>query len=727
MCMALVSQKKTCHSTDFEVHRNWLAITYNTSINQWYYESTSEWTLDYPPLFAWLEYCLSLVAVWFDPKMLEVNNLNYKSDMTVLFQRLSVIVLDIIFIYAARSCALLVKHRILLLFILLICNPGLLMVDHIHFQYNGFLYGILLLSICSMINSNHLQAALWFAILLNLKHIYLYVAPVYIVYLLRTYCFMVVSADGTNTAWYSFSITNLLTLGVVVTAVFCVSFGPFLDHLPQIFARLFPFKRGLCHAYWAPNFWALYNFGDKIIQHFMVKLGLDIKKTEASMTGGLVQEFSHSVLPSITPTITFVLTFISMLPALIKLWHLGADRRYRALSFVSYLNTYKVTMGDEEEEGGFGGMYEDGHWEWDDNTESLVFVSDLPPKPVEAIQILTKAPTGTVEFRDDVDLIEQDVKDIALFTAPIVEEMTNRIIELEKKVRTPDCEILEREYRDNLADLRLLVAKEYCIMLIGGGDTRKFHHMGPHKKRRSLSDKDARLFETFLRMCVQIVWLALGRKSFNQIELEVNRIFKSEIFNAVEHTLQTGYVAKMSKEERAVLLGHCVRHDKKLNTRSPLVNEVFCHRVIDYRMMGLGVIKCSQMSSRLQYMLIAIAGEEEIFKEMGVVLGLIGLPRSAFDTMLRPLPTATETGKSKASMSSTSGYSSKSSGSMRKSTIAAQKLYPDIVLPRKESKEVYFPPAFPEEPETIRPCSETQRRRWLNRLTKLLHPQQTGH
>ncbi|XP_030033553.2 probable dolichyl pyrophosphate Glc1Man9GlcNAc2 alpha-1,3-glucosyltransferase isoform X2 [Manduca sexta] len=269
--------------------------------------------------------------------MLEVNNLNYKSDMTVLFQRLSVIVLDIIFIYAARSCALLVKHRILLLFILLICNPGLLMVDHIHFQYNGFLYGILLLSICSMINSNHLQAALWFAILLNLKHIYLYVAPVYIVYLLRTYCFMVVSADGTNTAWYSFSITNLLTLGVVVTAVFCVSFGPFLDHLPQIFARLFPFKRGLCHAYWAPNFWALYNFGDKIIQHFMVKLGLDIKKTEASMTGGLVQEFSHSVLPSITPTITFVLTFISMLPALIKLWHLGADRRYRALSFVRCL------------------------------------------------------------------------------------------------------------------------------------------------------------------------------------------------------------------------------------------------------------------------------------------------------------------------------------------------------------------------------------------------------
>src|ERR1700709_2970961 len=62
----------------------------------------------------------------------------------------------------------------------ILLSPGLLIIDHIHFQYNGFLYGLLILSlVLARKESTTLASGLLFAALLCLKHIYLYLAPAY--------------------------------------------------------------------------------------------------------------------------------------------------------------------------------------------------------------------------------------------------------------------------------------------------------------------------------------------------------------------------------------------------------------------------------------------------------------------------------------------------------------------------------------------------------------------
>ena len=280
-------------STDFDVHRNWLAITHHLPISEWYFDdvnSTTVHTLDYPPLFAFFESALSnnyitnslLKSGWLDRRCLELlpDDDSSPSDQCVKFQRATVILSDVILFIGAylatQSMSMLgeegcVRASSYFTFLLIVTNPGLLMLDHVHFQYNGALLGLLLISIACMVRGSvhrvennvliqtdqrwELLSAVCFGLLLAAKHLYLMLAPLYFFYLLRRYCF-IAETKGEDTLLISFSLKRLSILAMVTLVCFLGPFIPFamqsdpMSQMQQIMSRLFPFGRGVsCLGY----------------------------------------------------------------------------------------------------------------------------------------------------------------------------------------------------------------------------------------------------------------------------------------------------------------------------------------------------------------------------------------------------------------------------------------------------------------------------------------------
>lgn len=254
-------------------------------------------TLDYPPGFAWFEYFLSnnyvttgLVAKgWLDDRCFDLlpDHDNVPSEECIMFQRCTVILSDVLLFIGAYFLAHTIedvnvpkgvdaKDASVLTFLLIVTNPGLIVLDHIHFQYNGMLLGLLLCSIACIIrgapkdtnptlgkNAIKLTAAshqMWelcgaalFAMLLAMKHLYMTLAPLFLVHLLRHHCFVAkkMRKEESFSAMLHFSSTRFILLGAVTLICFLASFLPFfmqqnpLGQIVQILKRLFPFGRGV--------------------------------------------------------------------------------------------------------------------------------------------------------------------------------------------------------------------------------------------------------------------------------------------------------------------------------------------------------------------------------------------------------------------------------------------------------------------------------------------------
>jgi alpha-1,3-glucosyltransferase len=336
-------------STDFDVHRNWLALTRHLPLSEWYFDDvngTTVHTLDYPPSFAYFEYMLSSnpVTDWLlnfglvDERCLALlpDTDNAPSQDCVVFQRSTVIVSGVILWMGAYFASWAVFPNDVIkcrwTFLLIVLNPGLLWLDHVHFQYNGMLLGMLLTSLGLLVKGaavkgtqHHaciLLAAALFAVLLTMKHLYLGLAPLYFVYLLSVYCMTP-----------SFSMPNFLCLAVVTGSSLVAPFVPFgiqknpTNQLSQLLSRLFPFGRGLVHDYWAGNVWAIWVLSDKVL----------------GFVGRGIGEFWS--LPDIPPSLVALILLVGLVPGLVCGWNASPNMLLYCIAFCamsSFMLAYHV-------------------------------------------------------------------------------------------------------------------------------------------------------------------------------------------------------------------------------------------------------------------------------------------------------------------------------------------------------------------------------------------------
>ncbi|KAI9223397.1 glycosyl transferase [Blastocladiella britannica] len=225
---------------DFEAQRHWLELTTHLPASQWYYYKLDHWGLDYPPLTAYVSWFFGVIAHVLDPTWVALDaSWGIETPAVVAFMRGTVYFSDLV-IYVP-ACVVFVRHAIgrerslheLYALAVLLLFPGLVLVDHGHFQYNLIMLGLSMYAVVFMDSGHYVASAIAFSLALLFKQMALYYALPVFVFLLSK-CF----SPGNGFRLF-------VKLGCAVLVTFALHAWPFRYDLPQVLHRVFPVARGL--------------------------------------------------------------------------------------------------------------------------------------------------------------------------------------------------------------------------------------------------------------------------------------------------------------------------------------------------------------------------------------------------------------------------------------------------------------------------------------------------
>ena len=256
-------------------------LTYHLPVHQWYFNGTHNdlnwWGLDYPPLTAYHSLVCGAVAHAINPEWVALDaSHGIETPGVRLFMRLTALVADILlFVPAAWLLAKLAGSQVraseeteaalrreahqgkgrearkgpgrttvapatatatvaatsgaplarTLTLVALLLQPGAILIDHGHFQFNMIALGLALLAQWAVAKDRDLLGSCLFVLSLNYKQMTLYYAPVFFFGLLG-------KAINTSANLWAAALRVAL-IGAVVVSTFALCWLPFITSLEQ--------------------------------------------------------------------------------------------------------------------------------------------------------------------------------------------------------------------------------------------------------------------------------------------------------------------------------------------------------------------------------------------------------------------------------------------------------------------------------------------------------------
>lgn len=121
----------------------------------------------------------------------------------------------------------------------LLLSPGLVLIDHGHFQYNNVMLGLLLWAVAMFVARKYARAVLCLMLAISFKHLSMYALPAFGAALLG----VAFSAKTSGSVLF-----RMIHWGLVAAGTLATAFAPFLqsqDAFLSVLRRLFPVHRGL--------------------------------------------------------------------------------------------------------------------------------------------------------------------------------------------------------------------------------------------------------------------------------------------------------------------------------------------------------------------------------------------------------------------------------------------------------------------------------------------------